>query len=224
MMCSALRAAMGCLCVVLLGAVGCGGSSGSKAVQLSLVAPTNGANVTVSRVFVTGSVTPPAARVVVAGRRVPNNGGHFGVWVSVRRGLSHLRLHATAPGFVPYVGDVSVDSNPRAAPLNEPGTLAAKSQGSRAGVLLPQSRPPRQSGEGSAGSTWTATAETAYVNECTASGGPQGYCECSLPYIKKAGTPSEIVESGYSRSLAERRKAVALIGEVLQRCSGTIGG
>ena len=211
MICSALRAAMGCLCVVLLGAVGCGGSSGSKAVQLSLVAPTNGANVTVSRVFVTGSVTPPAARVVVAGRRVPNNGGHFGVWVSVRRGLSHLRLHATAPGFVPYVGDVSVDSNPRAAPLNQPGTLAAKSEGS-------------QAGEGSAGSTWTATAETAYVNECTASGGPQGYCECSLPYIKKAGTPSEIVESGYSRSLAERRKAVALIGEVLQRCSGAIGG
>jgi hypothetical protein len=216
---------MGGLCFVLLGAAGCGGSSGPTAVQLSLVAPTNGANVTVSRVFVTGSVSPPAATVAVAGHRVPNYGGHFGVWVAVRRGLSHLRLHATAPGLVPYVGEVSVDSNPRAAQVNKPGLLAAQSPaGRQAGVLLPQPRPTKQSGEGVAGSRWTATAETAYVNECTASGGPQSYCECSLPYIKKAGTPSEIVESGYSLSLAERRKAVALIGEVLQRCSGAIGG
>jgi hypothetical protein len=224
-MCPALRSAMGGLCFVLLGAAGCGSSSGPKAVQLSLVAPTDGANVTVSRVFVTGSVSPSAAKVAIAGRRVPDHGGHFGVWLSVRRGVSHLRLRATAPGLVPYVGEVSVDSNPRAAPVSQPGALAARSPaGSQAGVLLPRSRAPKQSGEGLAGSTWTAAAETAYVNECTVGGGPQSYCECSLPYIKKAGTPSEIVESGYSRSLAERRKAVALVGEVLQRCSAAIGG
>jgi hypothetical protein len=221
MMCSALRSAMGCLCFVLLGAVGCGGSSGPEAVQLSLVAPTNGANVAVSRVFVTGSVTPPAATVAIAGRRVPNYGGHFGVWVSVRRGLSRLRLHATAPGFVPYAGEVSIDSNPRTA---QPGTLATQSAGSKAGVVSPQARPAEQSEEGRGGSTWTAAAERAYVNECEAGGGPQSYCECSVPYIKKAGTPSQIVENGYERSLAERRKVVALIGEVLQRCSGAIGG
>jgi hypothetical protein len=216
---------MGGLCFVLLGAAGCGGASGPKAVQLSLVAPTNGANVTVSRVFVTGSVSPPTATIAIAGRRVPNNGGHFGVWVSVRRGLSDLRLHATAPGLPPYVGEVSVDSNPRAVPLNQPGTPAPKSAaGGEARVAVPQSRPARKNEEGDSGSTWTAAAEEAYVNECAAGGGPQSFCECSLPYIKKAGRPSEFVESGYNRSLVERRKAVALIGEVLQRCSGAIGG
>jgi hypothetical protein len=81
-----------------------------------------------------------------------------------------------------------------------------------------------QDEEGRAGSKWTAAAEEAYVNECAVGGGPQSFCECSLPYIKKAGRPSEIVESGSNRGLAERRKAVALIGEVLQRCSGAIGG
>jgi hypothetical protein len=138
--------------------------------------------------------------------------------------LSDLRLHATAPGLEPYVGDVFVDSHPRTL-RDRPGTLVPWSAaGGAARVVVPQWRSAEQGEEGRAGSKWTAAAEEAYVNECAVGGGPQSFCECSLPYIKKAGRPSEIVESGSNGSLAARRKAVALIGEVLQRCSGAIGG
>lgn len=61
---------------------GCGaGGTGPQAINLSLIAPTDGATVNVRTILVLGHVSPGNARVLVAGR-----------WAAVRRGTFHLRL------------------------------------------------------------------------------------------------------------------------------------
>jgi hypothetical protein len=191
------------LCVVLLplAALGCGSSSAPKGVQLSLIAPTNGAKLVVSRVFVTGSVRPASARVAVAGHTVPNHRGRFGVWLSLRRGVTHLRVDASAPGLVPYRSDLAVESRPSVHRHHH--------------VAVALQAPPGGAGLAS-GQRWTAATEKAFVLGCVARGAPQRYCECALPYIKRAGSPLEI--SASQDALAARRRAVVLLLKTIQRC------
>jgi hypothetical protein len=78
---------------------GCGGTAGPRTVQISLVAPTPGAVVRVPNVEVIGNVQPVDAVVRVAGVRVPVINGAFRRPLRLSRGLTRIRIVATAPGF-----------------------------------------------------------------------------------------------------------------------------
>ena len=188
------------LLLTLLSGAGCGSSSSPKAVHVSLLAPTDGAKVAVSRVFVTGSVEPSVAKVAIAGREVPNHSGHFGKWITLRRGVTHLRIDAHSPGLAPYRTEVTVASNP---PARRPHHHVPVP------VALASAR-------GLGGRAWSPAAERVFVNACVLRGAPQGYCECALPYVKRVGSPLEIAES--DATSATRRRAAALIAQAIELC------
>ena len=174
--------------LVSLATVGCGGSTGPPAVHLSLIAPTNGASVVASHLYVTGSVQPAAAKVVIDGRAVASHDGRFGEWISVRRGVSHIRVDAKAEGLAPDVEEVAVRSDPPAEHRSR-HEAAPQSLSSIAGL---------------SSSTWTSTVRTEFVKACEAEGGWQSYCECALPYAMAAGVPRQLEESSLA-ARAQRR-------------------
>jgi hypothetical protein len=184
-----LGAAACAVCLSL--ASGCGSSSAPKAVHLALIAPTSGATVVVSRLFVTGSVDPASARVAVGGRHTPNHRGRFGVWISVRPGLTHIRVRASAPGFLPDSMEVAVRSVP-------PAPVRRRDAHEAVARSLP-------SVEGLRAHAWTAETQTVYVNACVLNGGWQSLCECTLRYAISAGSPAQVAEG-----LAESRARQAL--------------
>jgi glucodextranase-like protein len=177
-------------CAALLGVTlaACGGSSAPGAVHLTLTAPTDGAIVTVSRLFVTGAVEPANARVSVAGRSARNHNGHFGAWIQLRRGLTHIRVDARAPGLPRYRTEVAVRSIPPAPRRQTPGVAQA----------LPAVDALRSD-------TWNTSVSTAWVNACVVGGGFQSYCECTLRYAMQVGRPYELVESILSAKATGRR-------------------
>jgi hypothetical protein len=110
----------------LVAAAGCGSSAshvassataagGRPAVQLSLTAPTDGANVSVDRLKVFGTVTPEGAAVSIGGHRAGRGDGTFERWIALRRGANHIHLRATAPGYAPAALDVTVTAGAASA-------------------------------------------------------------------------------------------------------------
>jgi hypothetical protein len=171
------RCILGALLVALV-ASGCGSSSGSPTVQVSLIAPTDGATVIESRVYVTGSVQPTDSTVVIAGHASPNHRGHFGMWMPLRRGVSHIRVSARAPGYIATTTEVAVRSTPQ-PPAHKRNALE-------------QSFP-------SIGrlrvSSWTPEVQSQATNSCVLHGGWQSYCECALRYAMAAGSPPQVANT-----------------------------
>ncbi len=169
-----------CVLGVLLTLVpaGCGGSSGPRTVRVSLIAPTDGATIVESRAFVTGSVQPTAAKVVIDDRDAPNHNGHFGLWMSVHPGVTHIRIDARAPGYIADTTDVAVRSAPR--PSARKRTAVQQSFASL--------------DRGSA-STWTPRVATEATTVCVLRGGWQSYCECAMHYAMAAGSPSQVASA-----------------------------
>jgi len=67
-------------------------------VVLTLVAPQDADTTRETSVRVTGSVRPAGARVLVAGERVPVDGGRFETTVALREGPNVIDVGASAPG------------------------------------------------------------------------------------------------------------------------------
>jgi hypothetical protein len=171
------RLALGILPLALM-ISGCAGSSGPRAVQVSLIAPTSGATVVVRRILVTGSVQPAQSKVVVADHLAPNHHGHFGVWLPLGRGLTHIHINAAASGYQTAALDVAVR---RTVP-----TQATKRR------PLEQSAP-RLADLGV--NAWTPAARSTALNACLASGGWQSYCKCAMRYVVAAGPPRQMASS-----------------------------
>src|SRR5437879_1853420 len=96
------NAAIACAATMLavIATAGCGGAqSQAPAVHLALTAPTDGAAVAVRNIKVFGTVDPPSATVVVAGKHVHVTHGVFGRWMTLHKGLSHIEVVATASGY-----------------------------------------------------------------------------------------------------------------------------
>lgn len=197
------RASRSCLVLgILLLALtisGCGGSSGPRAVQVSLLAPTNGATVVVRRVFVTGSVEPAQSKVVVGHRHVPNHHGHFGVWLTLGRGLTHIHINATAGGYRTAALDVAVR---RTAP--SPTTKRRPLERSA----------PRLAHLGV--DAWTPAARSAAVRGCMTSGGWESYCHCALRYLVATGSPRHMALSFQAARL--RRRIPSWLKQTLVHC------
>jgi len=171
------RLALGILPLALM-ISGCGGSSGPRAVQVSLIAPTSGATVIVRRVFVTGSIEPAQSNIVVAHRHVPNHHGHFGIWLPLRRGLTHIHINAAAGGYRTASLDVAVR---RTVPSRATKRRPLEQSAPRLADLSVN--------------TWTPAVRSAALNGCLASGGWQSYCKCAMRYAVAAGPPRQMTSS-----------------------------
>jgi hypothetical protein len=109
------------------GLAACGGSSSfPRAVQLTLTAPTDGAEVAVRDIVVLGKVDPANAVVTVAGKHPHVVNGAFRQPMVLRRGLNHIKLVARTAGYIPATADVTV----RSAGHRGAVTLTASSFGS----------------------------------------------------------------------------------------------
>ena len=132
----------------------------------------------VSRLFVTGSVQPAASKVVVACRFAPNHGGRFGLWLPLRRGVTHIRISRRASGYVADTTEVAVRSTPP--------SQARKRQAAQ--QLVPSIARLRLT-------AWTPAVKARSINACVVSGGWQSYCECALRYEMAAGSPLGVASS-----------------------------
>jgi protein-S-isoprenylcysteine O-methyltransferase Ste14 len=90
---------------------GCGATQGSHTVHLQVNAPTSGSEIAVADVNVYGTVDPASAAVVVAGTRAQVAHGTFTRRMVLGRGLSHIKVVATAPGYAPAQLDIAVRSS-----------------------------------------------------------------------------------------------------------------
>src|SRR5579859_3728875 len=97
------RRSTNALCVAVLSALTCGcGASASpphRVVSVSVIAPTDGATVSVRAIAVLGDVTPRDATVLVSGRRARVTGGVFRLALRLRRRTTHIRIIARASGY-----------------------------------------------------------------------------------------------------------------------------
>ena len=87
------------LCLVApLAIVGCGGGSAHNQppVRLTLAAPADGARLVQDTVHVSGTVSPTASTVTVAGKHVPVSGGSFGTEVQLQPGQNVVDVLAGA--------------------------------------------------------------------------------------------------------------------------------
>jgi Glucodextranase, domain B len=92
-------------CAALAAALiaGCGGGNSSsqsdRAVNLSMLAPTDGSTVSVRSLEVVGSVSPHNAVVSVAGRPAAVQGGVFRAPLKLSGPITHITVAATASGY-----------------------------------------------------------------------------------------------------------------------------
>lgn len=108
------------LSAVLIAGCAAKSPAGPQAVDLSLVAPTDGAIVNVRSVTVLGHVEPASARVKVAGRPAEVKRGLFHFRLVLPTRLNHIAIRATAPGYRSVTVETTVHYSRRRGPF--PGT------------------------------------------------------------------------------------------------------
>ena len=113
--------------IIAVVTAGCGAAQSPPAVRLALTAPTDGSAVTVSKIRVFGTVDPPGAAVVVAGRHARVAHGVFARWIALRGGLSHIRIVASAAGYMPTKLNIAVRSSPPPPPRTNAGEASSAS-------------------------------------------------------------------------------------------------
>jgi glucodextranase-like protein len=170
-------------CVACAAAVGCGSAGTASAppkVTVTLTAPTDGATVEVSKIEVLGTITPESAVVRVSGKPVHVKQGAFEEPLVLRKGVTHIRIDASAKGFSSASMVVSVRYAPRApAP-------AAGSEGGGASSQ-PQSFA-SSGGGGEAPGDISPVQKAEAVNSCVnASEGNTTLCLCIFDRLDKAG-------------------------------------
>lgn len=158
---------------------GCGGAKSPPAVHLVLTAPSEGAEVSVSSVKVFGTVEPASAAVVVSGRHAHVAHGAFARWMTLHRGLSHIKVVATAAGYAPAKLDVAVRSAPSARRHSSP---AAPSTGQAATAT---------------GHRYTARLRVNFVSSCViaagATTGAEEACWCALEHVEARVSESALI-------------------------------
>ena len=151
---------------------GCGSSAppGPRAVQLSLIAPTDGATVQVPLIFVYGTVQPSNAAVFVEGRRVPVSNGTFRQPYRLHQKVTRIAIVARSRGYIRRAMEIRVGYRPAPA-----GSSTAASGGA-------------YSGSGSGGYSGPGTGlEAEFVSSCEYGGGATGGCQCIWNHLKAGG-------------------------------------
>lgn len=164
--------------MIAVATAGCGGTQSPPAVRLALTAPTDGSAVTVSNIKVFGTVDPPSAAVVVAGKHAQVAHGVFGRWITLRSGLSHIKIVASAAGYMPTRLTIAVRSSPGAPPRTSAGEEA-----SSAGAASTAVAPP------SGGGRYTPRVQATLLRACQATAGgtaaAASSCRCRISYLEE---------------------------------------
>jgi Glucodextranase, domain B len=165
------------LCVTCAVATGCGSAATPSApprVTVTLTAPTDGATVEVSKIEVLGTITPASAVVRVSGKPVRVKRGAFEEPLVLRKGVTHIRIDASAKGFSNASMVVSVRYTPRASePAAGPSSQAPSST---------------SDGGGQAAGDLSPAQKAEAVNSCAnSSGGNTTLCLCIFDRLAKAG-------------------------------------
>lgn len=149
----------------------------SRAVQLALTAPTDGATVVVPKIDVLGNVAPDNGVVFVAGRRVRVTHGVFKSSLRLRTGTTRIKVEARASGYARTITWVNVRYRPvRVRPLRGGGSRAS---GLTAALRL--------AGLPTAGESTGAGFEAAVVRACVSDGGGRAYCVCTYRHLLAEG-------------------------------------
>jgi hypothetical protein len=164
------------LCTATALVAGCGSASTPPTpppVQVSLLAPTDGATVIQSHITVLGTIVPATAVLRVSGRRILVRHGSFSTPMFLRKGITRIRIKASASGFVPSSRVISVRYTPRKAPPRAAGGSTASGGSIAGGVSLVS---------GGIGSSIKAE----MISSCS-SDGNGSYCTCIIDRMWNAG-------------------------------------
>jgi hypothetical protein len=177
--------------IVAVIVAGCGGTQSPPAVQLALTAPTEGAEVDVRNIKVFGTVNPANATVLVAGKHVRVEHGVFAQWTALRKGLSHIKIMARAPGYQPANLSVAVTSSPSARPSRaSSGTSTGESTEGAAPTSIGNPTPPP------AGSAYEPRVRTTFVRACELAAGEgssaEAACNCVLSHVEAVASQSTL--------------------------------
>jgi hypothetical protein len=174
--------------IVTMLAAGCGGTQSPPAVQLALAAPTEGAEVAVRNIKVFGTVDPANATVLVAGRRVRVEHGAFAQWTALRKGLSHIKIVASASGYLPANLSIAVTSSPSVQPARA-SSGASTSEGTTTSSISNPTPPP-------AGSQYEPRVRATFLRACdvAAGEGASGVaaCSCALSHVEARASQSTL--------------------------------
>jgi hypothetical protein len=178
--------------IVAVIVAGCGGGTQSPpAVQLALTAPTEGAEVAVRNIKVFGTVDPASATVLVAGKHVRVEHGVFAQWTALRKGLSHIKIMARAPGYLPANLSVAVTSSPGARPsrASSGASTGERTEGTATTSIGNPTPPP-------AGSEYEPRVRTTFVRACELAAGEgssaEAACNCALSHVEAVASQSTL--------------------------------
>jgi Glucodextranase, domain B len=170
---------------VALATAGCGGAQSPPAVHLALTAPTDGSAVAVSNIKVFGTVDPRSATVVIGGKHVHVVHGAFGRWIALRAGLSHIKIVASAAGYVPSKLNIAVRSSPTPAPRTSGSEEAPSASGAGTNVAPPT------------GGSYAPRVQATLLRACKAGAGGTARaatsCGCFLSYLQSHVSQSTLV-------------------------------
>lgn len=123
------------------GVSGCGSGEGARSspVTISVLAPTNGATVSVRSIEVAGNVMPSDAHVLVAGRSVAVKNGGFRVPLQLAKPVTRFSVSAQAPGHASAIVAITVRYSP------PPPSTQTNSQSVGTGTLAAELRDESQS-------------------------------------------------------------------------------
>jgi glucodextranase-like protein len=163
--------------IIAVATAGCGAAQSPPAVRLALTAPADGSAVSVSNIKVFGTVDPPSAAVVVAGEHVHVAHGVFGRWIALRAGLSHIKIVASAAGYIPTKLNIAVRSSPGPPPRTSGSEEASSAGAVSTGVVPP-----------TGGGRYTPRVQATLLRACQASAGGRAAatasCRCDLSYLE----------------------------------------
>jgi hypothetical protein len=188
------KVALACAATILAAgiATGCGGTQSSPAVQLALAAPTEGAFVTARNIKVFGTVTPASAVVVVGGKRTRVEHGAFARWMTLHKGLSHIKIVASASGYTPADLSIAVTSSPstRRPPAASAGVAPSAGGGvSSAATSVTTAGAP-------AGSRYAPRVQATFLHSCEIAAGEAAaavaVCKCALSHVEATVSESAL--------------------------------
>lgn len=176
------RLLQGALCAGAFAVAGCGSSPGHPSVRLTLATPTDGETFSVSRIYVSGSIDPANASLLVAGRPVGLEDGTFTQPISLRRGLTRITITAAAPGYVSVSTALSVRYEPRARSNDSGGGAVNQALVSMGAFLRSQGLEP----DGRLTRIGVSEVISACAQDTSVPNGT-AFCTCTVDRLTKAG-------------------------------------
>jgi hypothetical protein len=203
-------------CAVLVAALvaGCGGGSSSssqshRAVNLSVLAPSDGSTVSVRSLEVVGSVSPHNAVVSVSGRPATVQGGVFHAPLTLSGPITHITVAATASGYTSSSTGITVHYTATG------GTQDNASSGGASYIPPGGGKPSSGSGGSASGAPGSGSGSSGSgAGSAGSGGGSSGSAQASVDPVESStssgpGPSRAVLFAQADRLCASRNQAVA---------------